>query len=603
AGYKGRKKLTDERFIHLNNGERVYRTGDLVHLSPDNKLFYHQRVDDQVKIRGYRIELGEIEASLLVNEPVIHAAAVVDDTNEKDPQLVAFIQIQGKTADFDALDTVLKARLPDYMMPREIVVVDEFPHTSSGKVDRNALKEMLGQRNAVADIVINHKMTAFLKATDALEEVLVVAINGQPEICFYQCKQDHYVSLPMLRESIRDHASWAMPERFIELNRFPRSAGSDIDVQLLLNLEEKDYYHFTSVEQTIVDIWKRVLGRNNIQKRDKVFDIGGYSLLAVEARQKMQQVFGLEISHDDLLLNTVEILAKNCEKTSRQQDDTSKHNHQDATDNSIQIIDRGMHPFYFGKAPNLLYGVFHPAKPDVKKNEGVVLCCPFGQEYERSHRAFKILANELAKMGFDVLRFDYWGTGNSAGESDKVSLVQWQDNIVVAANELRSLISSTAAINLVGLRLGATMAMNAAANIGGVNQCIAWDPLWSGESYLKEIEAYLEAQYLPVLRNAADQSTIYLNGYPQSCSFRSELRQLDARKAPVSDQVKYTVVASHNHDGFSGIVNAFSVSTANVRLKVIPCEADWNYSGGNGGILLPQPIIAGISSLFSGGEA
>ena len=75
-----------------------------------------------------------------------------------------------------------------------------------------------------------------------------------------------------------------------------------------------------------------------------------------------------------------------------------------------------MEPFYFGKSPRALFGVYHPPKAGMTRKTGVVLCYPMGHEYVYSHRAFLRLAMLLSSAGFHVLRFDFYGCGDSEGD-------------------------------------------------------------------------------------------------------------------------------------------------------------------------------------------
>ncbi|MFK0251245.1 non-ribosomal peptide synthase/polyketide synthase [Amycolatopsis azurea] len=125
-GYLGRAGLTAERFVAdpFAAGERMYRTGDLARWRADGVLDYLGRADDQVKLRGFRIELGEIES-------VLSARVVL-----REGRLVAYL-----TGDVDVEEVrrLAESALPEYMVPSAFVVLDAFPLTPNGKLDRKAL--------------------------------------------------------------------------------------------------------------------------------------------------------------------------------------------------------------------------------------------------------------------------------------------------------------------------------------------------------------------------------------------------------------------------------------------------------------------------------
>ncbi|MBI0329352.1 non-ribosomal peptide synthetase [Burkholderia plantarii] len=138
-GYLGRPDLTAERFVPdpfaTVPGARLYRTGDLARWRTDGALDYLGRIDHQVKIRGLRIELGEIEAALTALASVREAVVVA-----LDGRLIAYVTGEASEAlDPAALRTALSTRLPDYMVPWRIVVLDALPLNPNGKVDRRAL--------------------------------------------------------------------------------------------------------------------------------------------------------------------------------------------------------------------------------------------------------------------------------------------------------------------------------------------------------------------------------------------------------------------------------------------------------------------------------
>ena len=146
-GYLNAPALTEKRFVpdpfadDEPGASRLYRTGDLVRRLPDGNLAYCGRRDGQVKIRGLRIELGEIEAALLAHPDVAQAAVLVATDPAGQKQLAGYVRPVPETAEpqVSALRDHLARLLPGYMVPAHILVLDEFPLNSSGKVDRSAL--------------------------------------------------------------------------------------------------------------------------------------------------------------------------------------------------------------------------------------------------------------------------------------------------------------------------------------------------------------------------------------------------------------------------------------------------------------------------------
>jgi amino acid adenylation domain-containing protein len=143
-GYFNRDELTRERFVRdpysQTPGARMYRTGDLVRRRADGTLEFYGRADHQVKIRGHRVELGEIEAKLADRPGVQQAVVVARDDAPGGFGLVAYyVPAPEGAPPIDDLRRALQEALPAYMVPAAFVVLDRFPLTPNGKVDRKAL--------------------------------------------------------------------------------------------------------------------------------------------------------------------------------------------------------------------------------------------------------------------------------------------------------------------------------------------------------------------------------------------------------------------------------------------------------------------------------
>ena len=144
-GYVDAPGLTASRFVanpFANDGSRLYRTGDLARWATDGSLDFLGRADNQVKIRGMRLELEDVEAGIVSHPAVRHSAVVVRETPSGVKFLAAYVVAkQDSVPDVAELRVWASSKLPEYMVPSAFVVLDRFPLTPNGKLDRRALPE------------------------------------------------------------------------------------------------------------------------------------------------------------------------------------------------------------------------------------------------------------------------------------------------------------------------------------------------------------------------------------------------------------------------------------------------------------------------------
>jgi amino acid adenylation domain-containing protein len=145
-GYLNNPELTAEKFVpnpfSVEPGERLYRTGDRVRWRADGALEFVGRGDSQIKLRGYRIELGEIENALMKAAQLENVVVLMREDRPGDKQLVAYVAA-GEAAHSEGLverlKEILRLKLPEYMVPAEVMVMDSLPLTRNGKIDRRQL--------------------------------------------------------------------------------------------------------------------------------------------------------------------------------------------------------------------------------------------------------------------------------------------------------------------------------------------------------------------------------------------------------------------------------------------------------------------------------
>lgn len=139
-GYLNNPELTAKSFIKLphDDAKTYYNTGDLGEWTPNGQIVFHGRKDNQIKLRGYRIELGEIEGALASVDGVRHCHVTLRESSTGEKELIAFVINNGELNQA-TMEQDLARLLPEYMIPRTWMQLDEFPVTSNGKIDTSAL--------------------------------------------------------------------------------------------------------------------------------------------------------------------------------------------------------------------------------------------------------------------------------------------------------------------------------------------------------------------------------------------------------------------------------------------------------------------------------
>lgn len=185
-----------------------------------------------------------------------------------------------------------------------------------------------------------------------------------------------------------------------------------------------------------------------------------------------------------------------------------------------------LEPLWIPVQEGRLFGALH--MPGAQARAGVVICPPFLHEHVRSQRLFALLADELCKHGFAVLRFDYFGTGDSEGRDESFSMRGAERDAEAAAQVLRDRVSGASMIAL-GVRAGAHAAC-ALRHFGRVDRLWLWQPLRNGHDWLASMRERAPREWNSPLRyaqfnppTAQDENTVM--GFPCSEGFCKELQQ------------------------------------------------------------------------------
>ena len=220
-------------------------------------------------------------------------------------------------------------------------------------------------------------------------------------------------------------------------------------------------------------------------------------------------------------------------------------------------------PFYFGVSPKRLYGFHHPPQVSRGKSSAVVICAPIGQEYIQSHRVMYQLAVLLSRAGFHVLRFDYFGCGDSEGDFDQGSLVQWTKDIHTAVDEIRNR-SKLTRVSLIGLRIGATLALRATIDSPHVDSIIVWQPISDGRLYLEELAEIQQSDYkrMEFQKNKTRDPSVMetpneILGFPMTSELRRELEMISLDGLKLRPDIKVLVFCNNGRSKSVGDLSRF----------------------------------------------
>lgn len=255
-----------------------------------------------------------------------------------------------------------------------------------------------------------------------------------------------------------------------------------------------------------------------------------------------------------------------------------------------------MKAFYFGSSRRRLYGVYHPAHAATARDAGVLLCHPGAQEYNATHWAFRKLAAMLARDGFHVLRFDWSGTGDSAGDAKDASPTEWIDDVGVAARELAD-VSAARSLSIVGMRLGAALGALACAAGLAVRDLVMWEPVVVGGRYVDELDR-LDARENFRLLHRGRRGKEQLVGYAFPSAMRKAIADIDLRSARFDHAKRVSMFVSSDRAEHRELREV--LSSAGVTVSCRQVAEDTRGAGAVEAALLSNNILVAMTDHLSG---
>ncbi|MBZ5554818.1 MAG: alpha/beta hydrolase [Acidobacteriia bacterium] len=254
-----------------------------------------------------------------------------------------------------------------------------------------------------------------------------------------------------------------------------------------------------------------------------------------------------------------------------------------------------MHPFYFGPQDMPLFGIYHPPLTRADRETGVVLCNTFGSEYIYSHRALRQLAVRLSRVGFHVLRFDYYGTGDSGGESDEVDLEQWKKDITIAISELKER-AGLSKVSLIGLRLGAALGLLVSRERNDVESVLLWEPVIEGKGYIKELmnqhQGWLKEQLFSELKGPAPKKgVIEIVGFPLTDRMKQSIESIDLLSQDRCPVQHVLIVRSSREKDDQSLLSRLGGLGVSTVYKEIVASSQWLEREGLGQVVVPTEAL------------
>ncbi|PCI63730.1 MAG: hypothetical protein COB38_13390 [Gammaproteobacteria bacterium] len=469
-------------------------------------------------------------------------------------------------------------------MTEEKFIADPFSNNSASKLyktgDLVRFREdgLLEYRDRADDqvkirgfrIEVGEVESALLKIEEIEQGIINVHEDENKNkqlIAYYVPFTDTNLNASLIRSSLKQSLpDYMLPQHYIQLDEIPMTANGKINRKALPepNMEDNDNERDvipleTNAQNKIAKIWLTLPNINQVGLYDNFFDIGGDSLLMMQVISGLERELQFKSNPRMLVSLNLAQLASELESQHPQlksekikpseKKQIASNDGDKATPFFIRSLNKHLFAYYHKPTSHAPTG-HAPSKQSSKKEQAILLCYPTGQEYLRIFRCFKLLTKRLTDLGFHVLRFDYFGTGDSDGNAIDCNMDIWTHNINDAIEQLKSK-SGLNEVSILGLRLGANLANKAAANRTDIGTIINWDPIIDGESNLASLktmhrEMLVDKDRFYIKRDSNECDKSELIGFNYSEQLLQELQNIKSTDWSKEMQSKHHVIFSNN---------------------------------------------------------
>ena len=268
-----------------------------------------------------------------------------------------------------------------------------------------------------------------------------------------------------------------------------------------------------------------------------------------------------------------------------------------------------MEAFHFGAPGRRLFGCFHAATAGPAR-QAVLICGPYGQELVRAHRMLRVLAERLARQACDVLRFDPYGSGDSAGHDEELDWPGWVADVQAAAAELRARSRATQQV-WIGARLGASVACEAASRVNPPPAALVLcEPVLDGPEYLHSLAlATVEALEASCsIRDPAWRRSLQSDpqrwereavGFAMGEPLHARLRGFSAASLPMSARRPVWMLSSGTAPRYGEQAARWREQGIPAHHEALPFAFDWTAEEALNTALVPHEMLQRLVDLAS----